>query len=929
MAQHAFTCGIVWDPREPLPPEFQRSQSGLEDFERIESPQGERWAGSASKTGNLRPIATTPWNPPPAPPHIGAWPLTHVPRVKKPIADTVMKGSDRNLLPPMSISVESRIVEDTARVTFTQQFWNNADLPIMKALYTFPLPNGCTVTEFSCRIGRGEIMNAIVMPRQEAQEAFNDAIVRGASTALLEQDTPEIFTSSLGNIPPNTRLKTKITFLTLLRHRFDNERKITTFTIPTCIAGRYGEAPQEFQGATSTDVRKGLSIQVEVLASDHIKKVESRTHDILVDRVSTSQAAENFEDLADETPKSTTSITLVRLKDGSTFLDRDFVLDIETFLQDGLEQPKAWLETHPTLANHQALMVTIPPIFFMRDTQNESDGEILFLADRSGSMVDKIDTLKSALRFFVKGIPLGKKFNIWSFGSSYKSIWPQSADYIEENVRQALEAIDAFDSNMGGTELLAALDAIILSRDASNPCDIIVLTDGEVWRLDQTLDLVQRTRTYSQGLVRFFSLGIGCAVSHALVEGIAKSGGGYSEVISSANQGGWEDRAVAMLKAALTRHVGSLEVDIKSQYKPYGESMSPADLGFLNPFQNNRVFVLFDDSTTLNERGFIEIKSRTADGSDISEKVLIHTIEKEDTTLHGLGSRAILEDLEGGRSKIHLSAARPQHGSYEEQRLIRTEAEAIACKYSIASKWTSFFLVGFESETNRNFSAIANITHVKRPRSSRHVGNSIRRRARGSTDICHTDHLPYGGLISYGPPPPRDDMEDTADVNGPIDRARKTSTRAQVVASISQPNVREQTVRNLLTLQRFDGSFDIKDEEAEGVVGKEVARAICSATKKVQTLVNEGLRMWRTTAAVDRRLAATAMILLFLEKDFQECKDLWELMRSKGMAYIKSHLPTDLDETTFFSKLEEDEAEDGGVDITKVIFKPRKRRRYY
>jgi len=45
----------------------------------------------------------------------------------------------------------------------------------------------------------------------------------------------------------------------------------------------------------------------------------------------------------------------------------------------------------------------------------------------------------------------------------------------------------------------------------------------------------------SEGMVRFFSLGIGAAVSYELVEGIAKAGGGYAEVITSASGGGWED----------------------------------------------------------------------------------------------------------------------------------------------------------------------------------------------------------------------------------------------------------------------------------------------------------------------------------------------------------------------------------------------------
>lgn len=94
------------------------------------------------------------------------------------------------------------------------------------------------------------------------------------------------------------------------------------------------------------------------------------------------------------------------------------------------------------------------------------------------------------------------------------------------------------------------------------PTDIIVLTDGQVWRLDQTLDFIQSTRTASQGAVRFFSLGIGDAVSHALVNGIAKAGGGYAEAVPSTNQGGWEDRVVSMAKAALTStHLGPIHTE--------------------------------------------------------------------------------------------------------------------------------------------------------------------------------------------------------------------------------------------------------------------------------------------------------------------------------------------------------------------------------
>jgi hypothetical protein len=106
------------------------------------------------------------------------------------------------------------------------------------------------------------------------------------------------------------------------------------------------------------------------------------------------------------------------------------------------------------------------------------------------------------------------------------------------------------------------MKAIVAAREKSLMTDIIVLTDGEVWRLDQTLDFVQKTRALTEGRIRFFALGIGKAVSHALVEGIAKAGGGYAEVVQEASRGGWEDRVVSMAKAALTSaHLGPLHVE--------------------------------------------------------------------------------------------------------------------------------------------------------------------------------------------------------------------------------------------------------------------------------------------------------------------------------------------------------------------------------
>ena len=223
-------------------------------------------------------------------------------------------------------------------------------------------------------------------------------------------------------------------------------------------------------------------------------------------------------------------------------------------------------------------MLTLPPKFFSQSAQilaGNAGGvgcggrrsEVLFLADRSGSMGAKMAVLKSAMRFFLKGIPLDRAFNVWSFGSGYTSWCPKSVDYTEANLAAALAYIDdtKFAANMGGTELLQAIEALVAARDkiAAVTSDVVLLTDGEVWRLDQTLDFIRQTRMRTEGRVRFFALGIGNAVSHALVEGIAAAGGGYAEVIpASASASGREDRVVGMLKAALTtEHLGPLHLE--------------------------------------------------------------------------------------------------------------------------------------------------------------------------------------------------------------------------------------------------------------------------------------------------------------------------------------------------------------------------------
>jgi hypothetical protein len=59
-----------------------------------------------------------------------------------------------------------------------------------------------------------------------------------------------------------------------------------------------------------------------------------------------------------------------------------------------------------------------------------------------------------ALKLFIHSLPSGSYFNIVSFGSNFRMMYPVSSKLDDESLEAALKDIASFDANMGGTEIL-------------------------------------------------------------------------------------------------------------------------------------------------------------------------------------------------------------------------------------------------------------------------------------------------------------------------------------------------------------------------------------------------------------------------------------------------------------------------------------------
>uniref|UniRef100_UPI0014479858 von Willebrand factor A domain-containing protein 5A-like n=1 Tax=Epinephelus lanceolatus TaxID=310571 RepID=UPI0014479858 len=159
-----------------------------------------------------------------------------------------------------------------------------------------------------------------------------------------------------------------------------------------------------------------------------------------------------------------------------------------------------------------------------------SCGEFVLLLDRSGSMQgERMKSAKDTLLLLLKSLPMGCYFNIYSFGSCHEHIFSKSVEYSQKTLEKALKNIEVMDADLGGTEILQPLEHIYSQPTIPNqPRQLFVFTDGEVGNTKQVINLVKK----NSGSHRCFSFGIGEGASSALINGLAKEGGGHAQFIT-------------------------------------------------------------------------------------------------------------------------------------------------------------------------------------------------------------------------------------------------------------------------------------------------------------------------------------------------------------------------------------------------------------
>ncbi|KAM4590381.1 von Willebrand factor A domain-containing protein 5A-like isoform 1-T2 [Fundulus diaphanus] len=579
-------------------------------------------------------------------------------------------------VPLKSIEVELEVKDHVATVVSTLNYENKEDKPL-EAVFVFPLPGDAAVCHFSAQIGQTHIV-AEVKEKQQAREEYDDALSSGQQAFLLEESdqSPDIFSLSVGSLPPGESASIRLEYVTELAVQADDGLR---FCLPAVLNPRYQPQGSEGPSVQVTSVPASLvpyslSFSARVSSPRPISKVESNC------------SLEPLQYLnADQTQAT------VKLAAGHKF-DRDVELLI--YYKDA-HQPTAVVEAGQASAKPGSLMgdpVVMVSLYpeFPEDVMSSlaSCGEFVFLMDRSGSMgcpmnnstpqETRISSARDTLLLLLKSLPMGCYFNIYSFGSEFEHIFPTSVEYSEKTMEEALKKVEKMQDDLGGTEILLPLKHIY-----GQPCipkqprQLFIFTDGEVGNTKEVTDLVKM----NAGTHRCFSFGIGEGASSALINGMAKEGGGHAQFITGTDR--LQPKVMQSLRFALQPAVEDISV---SWDLPKGVSSTILSPPITAMFQGQRSLIYAQLTGQCSEAtdGSVTVKYSLA-GHPSQNQLHFKLKPAGDTglTVHRLAARTVIRCLESEST----------HSEQEDGEVKKKKVVELSVQSEVSSSFTAFIAV--------------------------------------------------------------------------------------------------------------------------------------------------------------------------------------------------------------------------------------------
>ncbi|MDT8403335.1 marine proteobacterial sortase target protein [Sulfuriflexus sp.] len=440
--------------------------------------------------------------------------------------------------PLLDTDVTMQISGMVARVRVSQQF-RNTGREWAEGVYVFPLPEQAAVDSMRLRIGE-RVIEGQIKERRQAKRIYQQARRSGKHTSLVEQERPNMFTTSVANIAPGEQVSVEIEYLQTLTYT-DNQFSLR---FPLAITPRYipGQAITPLRDAVRfTDNgwarQQPAATTVSVPDAGRITPPVATPAEELVNPVSIditlaagfqlAKLSSPYHAIRDQ--QDAEGVFHITLAEGNVPADRDFELVWKPVAH---EAPVAAMFRQRYQDEEYALLMVMPPdIANMK--QHVAAREFVFVIDVSGSMSgDSITQAKAALKLALERLTARDRFNIIWFNHGYGSLFPDARIATSFRVTHAKRFVEQLHSS-GGTEMQPALKRALTTRNDFNTLrQVIFLTDGAVGNEEQLF----KTINTHLGDNRLFTIGIGPAPNSYFMRKAAERGRGTFTYIGNTHE---------------------------------------------------------------------------------------------------------------------------------------------------------------------------------------------------------------------------------------------------------------------------------------------------------------------------------------------------------------------------------------------------------
>jgi Ca-activated chloride channel family protein len=401
----------------------------------------------------------------------------------------------------------AQVTGNVARVYVSQQFTNPSE-DWVEGLYVFPLSADSAVDELLMHVGE-RVIRADIQRREKARATYEKARSQGRQASLVDQERPNMFTTSVANIAPHSSITVEIAYLETIAYRDGRY----TLRLPLAITPRYNpRAANRVLSVNATPERvtspqQQVSIDVQLAPGFPLQSVDSLHHQIAT---------------APDLPGKH-----IRLIGSELPTDRDFELvwipAATPDVQAAVFAERAGEETY-------AMLMLTPP---QQDARSSERREVEFIIDTSGSMGGpSIEQARAALQMGIDRLSQADRFNIIRFSNTASSLYQAPQPVSEASRALASQFIASLAAN-GGTEMRPPLElAFAVAPSEGLLRQIVFITDGSVGNEAQIISLIRK----NIGDARLFTVGIGGSPNAFFLQEAAAAGRGSYTYIAEREQ---------------------------------------------------------------------------------------------------------------------------------------------------------------------------------------------------------------------------------------------------------------------------------------------------------------------------------------------------------------------------------------------------------